>query len=183
MALALTAALAGCSTGGPQRTGADATPLSSASTPVDSLLQLRDSRNLVALLPCQLLTPAQLEGNRIDQPGQPTDVAGSAGCKWGNKAHSREIAMFVDVGDDVLSNVYAQRTTFPAFEITEVAGHLAIRTKDDVDGPACYFRVAAAQKQTLIVRFASLRPGGEEPCGQAKALAATVIGNLPPLKG
>lgn len=178
------AGLAGCSAGGTQPTDASASPSpSAASAPGDLNPPVRDPRNLVVITPCLLLTPTQLETNRIDQPGRPKDVVGSAGCEWENKARTRQIAMFVDVGNDVLTNVYAQRAQFPVFEITEVAGHLAIRTKDKVDGTACYYRVAAAQKQTLIVRFDSLRQGREEPCGQAQALAATVIGNLPPLNG
>jgi hypothetical protein len=67
--------------------------------------------------------------------------------------------------------------------VTQVAGQPAIRTKDDVDGTSCYFRVAAADTQTLIVRFTLLRQGREDPCGPAEAFAETVIGNLPPLKG
>ncbi|MGH3989177.1 MAG: hypothetical protein ACRDTZ_17995, partial [Pseudonocardiaceae bacterium] len=58
----------------------------------------------------------------------------------------------------------------------------AIRTKDDADSTTCYFRVAAAERQTLILGFTSLGQGGKEPCGPAKTIAEVVIGNLPPLK-
>ncbi len=98
-------------------------------------------------------------------------------------AHTREISVFVNIGPDVLHNVYAQRETFAIFEITKIAGNPAIRTKDNVDGASCTFRVAAAQMQAFTLTFTSLRQGLEEPCGPARALAESVMGNLPPLKG
>ncbi len=91
--------------------------------------------------------------------------------------------MWADIGPDVLHNNYAQRGEYPVFEITQVAGHPAIRTKNLVNGTSCHFVVAAAEKQTLNVRFTSLRQGLEEPCGPARALAEAVIGNLPPRTG
>jgi hypothetical protein len=51
-----------------------------------------------------------------------------------------------------------------------------------VAATSCTIRVAAAEKQTFVVDFTSLRQGLEEPCGLARALAEAVIGNLPPLK-
>ncbi|MGH3900450.1 MAG: DUF3558 domain-containing protein [Pseudonocardiaceae bacterium] len=180
--LALGAVLAGCSAGGGEPAGAGTTPASSASAPASPIPPVQSPKNLAGLAPCLLLTPAQLEISRIDQPGQPKDVLGSAGCEWGDRARTREIRVFVDLGNDVLHNVYAKRETFPVVELTEVAGHPAIRTKDDVDGTTCYFRVAAAERQTLVLAFTSLRQGREEPCESARALAEVVIGNLPPLK-
>ena len=91
--------------------------------------------------------------------------------------------MWADIGPDVLHNNYAQRDTYPVFEITQVSGHPAIRTKNLVNGTSCNFVVAAAEKQTLNVRFTSLRQGLEEPCGPARTLAEAVIGNLPPRAG
>jgi Protein of unknown function (DUF3558) len=187
--LALAAVLASCSAGNGQPDDADAASGSSAASgsltsaldnPIPSV---RNPKDLAAIQPCLLLTPAQLEANRIDQPGRPKDVLGSTGCEWSDKAHTREFAVFVDIGNDVLRNVYRQRDTIPVLEVTQVAGQPAIRTKDDVDGTSCYFRVAAADTQTLIVRFTSLRQSHEDPCGPAKTFAETVIGNLPPLKG
>ena len=67
------------------------------------------------------------------------------GASGTNTAHTREIRVFTDPRTDVLHNIYAQRATFPVFEVTQVAGHPAIRTKDNVDGTTCFFRVAAAQ--------------------------------------
>jgi Protein of unknown function (DUF3558) len=181
--LALAAVLASCSAGSGQPDDADAAPESSARAPDDPIPPVRNPKNLAAIQPCLLLTPAQLEANRIDQPGQPKDVLGSTGCEWSDKAHTREFAVFVDIGNDVLRNVYSQRDTIPVFEVTQVTGLPAIRTMDDVDGTSCYFRVAVAETQTLIVRFTSLRQAREDPCGPGKVFAETVIGNLPPLKG
>ncbi len=124
----------------------------------------------------------QLAGNGIDLPGEPKDVLGAPGCKWSNNAHTREIRVFTDLRTDVLHNIYAQRATFPVFEVTQVAGYPAIRTKDNVEGTTCFFRVATAQAQTLNLTFTSLRQGLEEPCGPARALAESVLANLPPLK-
>ncbi len=170
----------GCSVGGGESGDADAAPLSLGRAPAHPIPPVRNPKNLAAIVPCLLLTPAQLEANRIDQPGHPKDVLGSSGCEWSDRARTRKVAVFVDIGNDVLGNVYAQRDTFPVFELTQVAGQPAIRTQDNVDG-TCYFRVAASEAQTLIVRFTSLRQRREEACGPAKALAATVIDNLPPL--
>ena len=64
----------------------------------------------------------------------------------------------------------------------QVAGHPAIRTKNNVAATSCFFRVAAAQGQTFTLRFTSLRQGLEESCGPARALAEIVMSNLPPLK-
>jgi hypothetical protein len=36
----------------------------------------------------------------------------------------------------------------PVFELTQVVGHPAIRTKNNVDGTSCFFRVSAAERQT-----------------------------------
>ena len=185
--LALVAVLASCSAGSKKTAdadaGADAASGSSASAPDDPIQPVRNPKDLAAIQPCLLLTPAQLEANLIDQPGQPKDLLGNTGCQWSDKARTREFAVFVDIGNDVLRNVYSERETIPVLEVTQVAGQPAIRTKDDVHGTSCYFRVAAAEMQTLIVRFTSLRRDHGDPCGPAKVFAETVIGNLPPLKG
>jgi hypothetical protein len=181
--LALAAMLAGCSAGDGEPDephAADAAPSSPGRARANPIPPVRNPKNLAAIGPCLLLTPVQLDANRIDQPGRPKDVLGSSGCEWSDQARTREIAVFVDIGNEVLGNVYAQRDSLPVFELTQVAGHPAIRTQDNVDG-TCYYRVAAAEAQTLIVRFTSLRQRGEEACGPAKAFAETVIGNLPPL--
>ncbi len=181
--LALAAVLAGCSAGGSPPTAQGAAPASSTSAPADPIPPVRDPKNLAGTPPCQLLTPIQLASNQMDLPAQPKDVLGAAGCEWGNKAHTREITIYVDTTNDVLHNVYAQRMTFPVFEVTQVAGYPAIRVKNNEAGTSCFFRVAAAERQTLTLRFTSLRQGLEEPCGPAKALAEDVLANLPPLKG
>jgi hypothetical protein len=181
--LALAAVLAGCSVGGTQPVGSSASPVPSASAPADPIPLVRDPRNLAGTSPCQLLTPTQLAANRIDLPAQSRDVLGTPGCEWDDKAHTREIRIYFDIGNDVLHNVYAQRETFPVFEITQIAGHPAIKTKNNAASTSCFFRVAAAERQTFVVGFTSLRQGLEEPCGPAKALAEAVIANLPPLKG
>jgi hypothetical protein len=181
MALVLAAALAGCSSGSGRPSDAGIASGFSITTPEDPIPPVRNPKNLAAIQPCLLLTQAQLEANRIDQPGRPKDVLGNTGCEWGDKAQTRQFTVFVDIGNDVLRNVYSQRDAIPVFEMTEVAGLPAIRTKDDVDGASCYFRVAAATTQTLIVRFLSRRQSREDPCGPAKSFTETVIGNLPPL--
>ncbi|MDQ2883185.1 MAG: DUF3558 domain-containing protein [Actinomycetota bacterium] len=181
--LALAAALAGCSAGGPLPTGAGPMPVSSVNAPADPIPPVHDPKNLAGTPPCQLLTPAQLTANRIDLPSQPKGVLDAPGCQWHDKAHTREIAVFVDIGHDVLHNVYAQRATFPVFEIIQIAGHPAIQTKNNADATSCLIVVAAAQRQTLNLDFTSLGDGLEEPCGPAKALAEDVMANLPPLRG
>ncbi|MGH3722141.1 MAG: DUF3558 family protein [Pseudonocardiaceae bacterium] len=181
--LALAAVLAGCGAGDGHTDEADAASGASASALDDPIPPVRNPKDLTAIQPCLLLTPAQLESHRIDQPGLPKDVVGNTGCEWSDKAHTREFAVFVDIGNDVLRNVYSQRDTIPVLEVTQVAGQPAIRTKDDVHGASCYFRVAATDVETLIVRFTSLHQDREDPCGPAKAFTETVIGNLPPLKG
>ncbi|MGH3843037.1 MAG: DUF3558 family protein [Pseudonocardiaceae bacterium] len=185
--LVMVAVLAGCSSGGGQAGDAEAvsgtSEAAAAPAPDDPIPAVRNPKNLAAIQPCLLLTPAQLDINRIDQPGQPKAVLGNTGCEWSDKAHTREFAVFVDIGNDVLRNVYSQRDNIPVLELTEVAGLPAIRTKDDVDGTSCYFRIATAETQTMIVRFTSLRQAREDPCPPAKLFAETVIGNLPPLKG
>lgn len=181
--LVLAAALAGCSAGGGhQSTGPGATPAPSVSVPADPIPAVRDPKNLAGTSPCQLLTPAQLAASRIDQPGRTDNVLDAPGCKWNDQAHTREIVIYVDIGNDVLHNVYARRATFPVFEVTDVAGHPAIRTKNNAAAPSCTFRVAAAQRQTFVVDFTSLGDGVEEPCGPAKAITEAVMSNLPPLK-
>lgn len=181
----LVAALAGgalVSCAAPSASPDEAGPGLSSSLPApDPIPPLRNPRNLVAILPCLLLTPAQLDANRIDQPGRPKDLLGNSGCEWDDKARTRQFSVFVDLGSDVLRNVYSQRDAIPVFELTQVAGLPAIRTKDDVNGPTCYFRVATAPRQTLILRFTWLQRGSGDPCGTARTLTETIIGNLPPL--
>jgi len=182
--LAMVVVLAGCSSGSGQPDEADAASEASASPARDSdnpIPPVRNPKNLIAIQPCLLLTPTQLDTNRIDQPGTPKNVLGNTGCEWSDKAHTREFAAFVDIGNDVLGNVYSQRNNIPVFEVTEVAGLPAIRTKDDVDGTSCYYRVAVAEGQALIVRYTSQRESHEDPCAQAKLFTETVISNLPPL--
>jgi hypothetical protein len=187
--LPLAVVLASCSTGtGPSDdsaapgSSADSTPSGSKAAD-DPIPPVRNPKNLTAIPPCLLVTPSQLDANRIDQPGQPKDALGSEGCEWTDKAHTREFAVFVDIGNDVLRNVYSQRDSIPILEVTQVAGQPAIRTKDDANSTSFYFRVAAADTQTLIVRYTWLGQGREDPCVPAKAFAETVIGNLPPLTG
>ncbi len=180
--LGMLVVLAGCSSsGGPPDDAAAASAAAPARGADDPIPPVRNPKNLTAIQPCLLLTPAQLEANRIDQPGQPKSVVGNTGCDWTDKAHTRQFVVFVDIGNDVLHNVYNQRETIPVFEMTEVAGLPAIRTKDDVDGTSCYFRVATSEEQTLIVRFTSLGLARLDPCAPAKLFAGTVVGNLPPL--
>ncbi|MBA2473654.1 MAG: hypothetical protein DLM61_15625 [Pseudonocardiales bacterium] len=186
--LPLAAVLASCSGSG-QSDDAGASPGSGLSAPSgdraadDPIPPVRTPKNLTAIPPCLLVTPSQLDANRIDQPGEPKDALGSGGCEWTDKAHTREFAVFVDIGNDVLRNVYSQRDSIPVLEVTQVAGQPAIRTKDNANSTSCYFRVAAADTQTLIVRYTSLGQRREDPCVPAKAFAETVIGNLPPLTG
>lgn len=180
--LVLFAVLLGCSSGGVATTGADATPASASSAPAGPIPPVHNPKNLAAILPCLLFTPTQLEANGLDQHGRPKDVLGSAGCEWGDRARTRQVRIFVDLGSDVLRNVYAKRETFPLMEVTRVTGYPAIRTMDDVKGTTCYFRVSTAERQTLVLGFTSLQGGPEDPCAPAKALAETVISNLPPLQ-
>ena len=182
--LAMVVVLAGCSSGSGQSDEVDAASDASASPARASdnpIPPVRNPKNLIAIQPCLLLTPTQLDTNRIDQPGTPKNVLGNTGCEWSDKAHTREFAAYVDIGNDVLGNVYSQRNNIPVFEVTEVAGMPAIRTKDDVDGTSCYYRVAVAEAQALIVRYTSQRESHEDPCAQAKLFTETVISNLPPL--
>ncbi len=181
--LALAGALAGCSVGGPQPSAPGAVPASSASAPADPIPPVRDPKNLAGTPPCQLLAPAQLAANRMDLPAQSKNVLDAPGCQWSDKAHTREIRIYVDTTNDVLHNVYAQRATFPVFEVTQVVGHPAIQTKNNAAGTSCFFNVAAAERQTFVLGFTSLGDGMEEPCGPARALAEDVVANLPPLKG
>jgi hypothetical protein len=180
--LALVAALAGCSAGRPQLTDHGEAPASAASAPADPIPPVRDPKNLAGTPPCQLLTSAQLASNQMDLPAQSKYVLSDPGCEWDNKAHAREITIYVDTTNDALHNVYAQRATFPVFDITQVAGHPAIRTKNNASGTSCYIQVAAAERQTFVVRFTSLGDGLEEPCGPARSIAEDVMANLPPLK-
>lgn len=180
MALAGGLSAAGCGTeaGGPAAGG----PVFNA-LPPDPIPPVREARSLVGIPPCRLFTQQQLTTNRIDLPGHAEEAAGFAGCEWRDSAYTREIKIIPDPSNDVLHHAYANRAIFAVFEITQVAGHPAIRTKENVDGKSCDFRVATAERQTFTLRFTSLRHGAEEPCGPAKALAADVVGNLPPLKG
>jgi hypothetical protein len=180
--LALTILLAGCSAAGTQSPNRGTMPASSASASADPIPPIRDSKNLAGTPPCNLLTPAQLAANQMDLPARSKKVVDAPACEWDNKARTRQIVIFVDVGNDVLHNVYTERATYQVFEITQVAGQPAIRAKNIVNGTSCFFVVAAAQRQTFTLGFTSLRQGLEEPCGPARALAEDVMGNLPPLK-
>ena len=184
MVLALAAILlASCSADGGQPVGAGSEPASSAEASVDPIPPVQDPKRLAGTPPCSLLSPVQLTDNHMDLPARSKDVLGAPGCVWDNTAHTREIRIYVDIGNDVLHNVYAQRKTFPVFEVTQLAAHPAIRTKDNVAATSCTVRVATAERQTFVVVFTSLRQGLEEPCGPARALAEAVLANLPPLKG
>lgn len=183
VSLATVLAAASCGAGAGQPGQVIAPLRSAASAPDDPIPPVRHPQDLTAIQPCLLLTPAQLEANHIDQPGTPKAALGNTGCEWSDTAHTREFAVFVDIGHDVLRNIYSKRDMIPVVEVTTVAGQPAIRTKDDVDGASCYFRVATADTQTLIVRFTSLRDDHADPCGPAKTFTEAVVGNLPPLKG
>ena len=52
----------------------------------------------------------------------------------------------------------------------------------EADQPGLPVQVAAAERQTFVVRFTSLGDGLEEPCGPARSIAEDVMANLPPLK-
>jgi hypothetical protein len=180
--LALVAALASCSAARSQPIDHGAAPAPGTSAPAGPIPPVRDPKNLAGTPPCQLLTPARLAANQMDLPAQTKNALDAAGCEWDNEAHTREITIYVDTTNDVLHNVYMQRTTYPVFEVTEITGHPAIRTKNNAVDTSCYFRVAAAERQTLTLRFTSLGDGLEEPCGPARSIAEDVMANLPPLK-
>jgi hypothetical protein len=181
--LGLVAALTSCSAGDASSGSASGSSAMPVSTPDDPIPPVRNPKNLTAIQPCLLVTSVQLDAHGIDQPGEPKDVLGLTGCEWTDSARTRQFAAFVDLGNDVLRNVYNQRNEIPVLEVTKVGGLPAIRTKDDVDGDSCYFRVATAEMQTLIVRFTSLRSGRANPCAPAKAFTETIVSNLPPLAG
>ncbi len=166
--LVLAAVLAGCSAGRAQPTDPGAAPASATSAPTDPIPPVRDPKDLAGTPPCQLLTPAQLASSQMDLPANPENVLDAPGCEWGNKVHTREITMYVDTTNDVLHNGYAQRTTFPVFEVTQVAGHPAIRTKNNAAATSCTLQVTTAERQTFVIDFTSLGDGLEEPCGPAK---------------
>jgi Protein of unknown function (DUF3558) len=178
--LAVAASLAGCSAAGTQAAGTTSTSSDAAADPIP---RIRDFKNVSGIPPCSLLTPGQLGANQMDLPARPKKVVDAPGCQWHNTPHTREISIFVDVGHDVLHNVYAQREDYAVFEVTQVGGQPAIRTKNKAESTSCYFAVATAQRQTFTLRFTSLRQGLEEPCGPARELAKAVLANLPPLKG
>jgi len=77
--------------------------------PNDPIPAVRNPKNLTAIQPCLLLTPVQLDNNRIDQSGQPKSVLGNTGCEWSDKAHTREFAVFVDIDYLERNELYALR--------------------------------------------------------------------------
>jgi hypothetical protein len=181
--LGMAVVVAGCSSGGAGPNDAVATSAAPVRAADDPIPPVRHPKGQITVQPCLLLSQAQLDTHRIDQLGQPKNALGNTGCDWTDKAGTREFAVYVDIGNDVLHNVYSERDNIPVFEVTEVAGLPAIRTKDDVNGTSCYYRVATSETQTLIVRFTSLRQTREDPCPPAKHFAETIISNLPPASG
>src|SRR5437588_11057397 len=87
--------LAGCSAGAGQPIGDRTAPVSSDSVPADLISPVQKPKNLAGTSPCDLLTRAQLANETIDLPARAQNVLGALGCVWDNKAHTREISVYV----------------------------------------------------------------------------------------
>ena len=143
-----------------------------------------DPKNLAGTPPCQLLTPAQLASNRMDLPAQTKKALDAPGCEWDNKAHTREITIYVDTTNDVLHNVYAQLGNL--LGLRDHRGRRASSNSGQeqrgwhqllLPGRRC----GEADDHAPV--HVARGWGREEPCGPARALAEDVMANLPPLKG
>ncbi|MDQ3276670.1 MAG: DUF3558 domain-containing protein [Actinomycetota bacterium] len=166
--------LAGCSS---TEAGSPAPP-----TQADPIPAVQQPKDITGIAPCDLLTGEQLPSAGFDQPGGPEqfeEISGVPSCLWRDSADTRRLTAAAILDRDALRNLYQyQRQTYQVLELTEVAGHPAVRTQVLAGGTKCKFDVATAVGQSLEVAFTSY--DGTPPCPEAERIAALVIGNLPP---
>lgn len=176
MVAALAGAVAGCSS---TDAGIPASPTASA----DPIPAVQDPKDLTGIAPCDLLSTEQLSRLGFDQPGEvaPFDeIDGIPTCVWRDAARTREATGAAFIGVDALSNLYLQRESYAVFELTDVTGHPALRMQNIAGGKRCRVVLGTAEEQSLGVTFNAIGTGEAPPCAEARRIAETILGNLPP---
>ena len=136
--------------------------------------------------PCRrLLTNEQLLS--LDLPPSSAKSASTVGipdCTW-TAGNERIVTVSVWLGRDLLINTYRVRL-FDVFEPTSVGPLPAVVQKSSPDAIACTVSTGVADGQGFETTWTELaRASGRstaDPCERAKAVAETVVGNLPPLR-
>ncbi|MDQ3276666.1 MAG: DUF3558 domain-containing protein, partial [Actinomycetota bacterium] len=125
--------VAGCSS---TEAGAQAAP-----TPADPIPAVAEPKDISGVAPCDLLTGEQLASAGFDQAGGPgkfQEISGIPSCLWRDSADTRRLTTATILDRDALRNLYLyQQRTYQVLELTEVAGHPALRTQVIAGGNNC----------------------------------------------
>lgn len=138
--------------------------------------------------PCDLLTPQQATGFRLDLPAdQLTGLHGTLRCKWTTTTGSaQEIVRMLDVGlsadSPAFEAAYRRERGLPFFQLTDIAGYPALVTRTNASLPICTVRVKVAQDQSFSVDYEDkeLNKNPQQSCEVGERMAAAVLTNVPP---
>jgi hypothetical protein len=138
--------------------------------------------------PCDVLTPQQATGFRLDLPGdQLTGLHGTLRCQWTTTTGSaRGIVRMVDVSlsadNSAFEAAYSRDRGLAFFELTDIAGDPAIVTRTNPNLPICTVKIKVAEQQGISVDYEdkALNKNPQQSCEVGKRVAAAVLTNVPP---
>jgi hypothetical protein len=138
--------------------------------------------------PCDVLTPQQATGFRLDLPGdQLAGLHGTLRCQWTTTTGTaREIVRMVDVSlsadNSSFEAAYSRDRGLAFFELTNIADYPAIVTRTNPNLPICTVRLKVAEKQSISVDYEdkTLNKNPQQSCEVGKRVAAAVLTNVPP---
>ena len=179
--------LVSCSTG--TGTGPRPEPVRSgpgqAASPIPPVNNPRDVA-AVAHRTCDLLTSEEAKKFRLDLPPTPSDgLFGTVYCTWAQTTPElytvRRVSITVFTDNPTLEVEYNLDRNRPSFELTDVLGYPALVSRPAVGSPSCAIDIKLANRQSVSINYESreLNKAPQQPCEEAKQVAAAVVMNVP----
>ncbi|MGQ0573324.1 MAG: DUF3558 domain-containing protein [Pseudonocardia sp.] len=146
---------------------------------VPAELRVRNPKDARGLDPCDLLTPAQLDGFGLDPATARTNPARyGTGCLWQYRdgSTSAGVRLATDPNAAKLPDIWKLRQNDVVFEIRQIAGHPALRSDQLPD--ECDLSIAVADYQIVGVNAYGDGRALPDPCGPAVRMAELIIANI-----
>jgi Protein of unknown function (DUF3558) len=157
---------------------------------VSPIPPVNNPRDITAMTrrPCDLLTPQQATGFRLDLPGdQLAGLHDTLRCQWTTTTGSaREIVRMVQVSlsadNAAFEAAYSQDRGLAFFELTNITGYPAIVTRTNPNLPICTVKIKVAEQQSISADYEdkALNKNPQQSCEVGKRVAAAVLANVPP---
>jgi Protein of unknown function (DUF3558) len=179
--------LASCGTGtgmGPRPEPVRSDPRQAAS-PIRPVNNPRDVA-AVAHRTCDLLTSEEAKKIGLDLPPTPSEgLFGTVYCTWAKTTPElytvRRVSVTVFTNNPTLEVGYNQDRNRPSFELTDVLGYPALVSRPAAGSPSCAIDIKLANRQSVSINYESreLNKTPQQPCDEAKQVAAAVVMNVP----